>query len=108
MFRLGETYSCRNIVGVVIGLGGCLLHITTCLFVMHSTKFQFGPFECLQVWASRNATPLWFASFDHSLRSFKKENVGAAELQELLNRTEVRRFITWATYVRSNSDDVST
>ncbi|KAG0630638.1 hypothetical protein M758_1G193600 [Ceratodon purpureus] len=46
------------------------------------------------VWASRNATPLWYASFDHSLRAFKKENVGAAELQELLNRTEYNPVFT--------------
>lgn len=44
----------------------------------------------VQVWASRNATPLWYASFDHTLRLFKKAGVSADELQELLDRTEVR------------------
>lgn len=47
-----------------------------------------------QVWASRNATPLWYASFDHTLRAFKKENVGATELQELFNRTEYNPVFT--------------
>ncbi|KAG0580420.1 hypothetical protein KC19_4G171700 [Ceratodon purpureus] len=47
-----------------------------------------------QVWASRNATPLWYASFDNSIRAFKKENVGAAELQELFNRTEYNPVFT--------------
>lgn len=65
-------------------------------FPTFSVKFCFESFECLQVWASRNATPLWHASFDHTFRSFKKENVGAAELQELFNRTEVRLFIIMA------------
>lgn len=44
----------------------------------------------LQVWASRNATPLWYASFDHTLRQFKEKNVTGAELQDLLNSMEVR------------------
>lgn len=43
-----------------------------------------------QVWASRNARPLWPASFDHTLRLFKEANVGAEDLQALLNRIEVQ------------------
>lgn len=46
----------------------------------------------MQVWASRNATPLWYASFDHTLRQFKEKNVSGAELQDLLNSMEVRRL----------------
>jgi phosphoenolpyruvate carboxylase len=43
-----------------------------------------------EVWASRNARPLWPASFDHTLRLFKEANVGAEDLQALLNRIEVQ------------------
>jgi phosphoenolpyruvate carboxylase len=43
-----------------------------------------------EVWASRNARPLWPASFDHTLRLFKEANVGAEDLQALLNRIEVK------------------
>lgn len=66
---------------------------TTCLSVIFHKSFSLIFLRVLQVWASRNATPLWYASFDHTLRAFKKENVGATELQELFNRTEVRSFI---------------
>jgi hypothetical protein len=43
-----------------------------------------------QVWASRNARPLWPASFDHTVRLFKEANVGAEDLQALLNKIEVK------------------
>ncbi|CAM6091089.1 unnamed protein product [Calypogeia fissa] len=47
-----------------------------------------------QVWASQHATPLWYASFDHSLRLFKKAGVSPKELQELLDRTEYSPVFT--------------
>ncbi|KAL3690522.1 hypothetical protein R1sor_016831 [Riccia sorocarpa] len=47
-----------------------------------------------QVWASQNATPLWYASFDQTLRLFKKAGVGPRELQSLLNRTEYNPVFT--------------
>jgi len=47
-----------------------------------------------EVWASRNARPLWPASFDHTLRLFKEANVGAEDLQALLNRIEYNPVFT--------------
>jgi hypothetical protein len=43
-----------------------------------------------QVWATRNARPLWPASFDHTLHLFKEANVDAKDLQALLNKIEVK------------------
>jgi len=43
-----------------------------------------------QVWATRNARPLWPASFDHTLHLFKEANVDAEDLQALLNKIEVK------------------
>ncbi|KAG6545450.1 hypothetical protein Mapa_013050 [Marchantia paleacea] len=47
-----------------------------------------------QVWASMNATPLWYASFDHTLRLFKKADVGPRDLQSLLDRSEYNPVFT--------------
>eukprot|EP00271_Cylindrocystis_brebissonii_P012817 TRINITY_DN32322_c0_g1_i1.p1 TRINITY_DN32322_c0_g1~~TRINITY_DN32322_c0_g1_i1.p1 ORF type:complete len:1183 (+),score=274.32 TRINITY_DN32322_c0_g1_i1:143-3691(+) len=46
------------------------------------------------VWASRSATPLWYASFDHTLRLFKKMDVGPKEVQALLNKIEYNPVFT--------------
>jgi hypothetical protein len=43
-----------------------------------------------QLSATRNARALWPASFDHTLRLFEEANVGAEDLQALLNRIEVK------------------
>lgn len=47
-----------------------------------------------QVWASRSATPLWYASFDHTFRTFRKADVGPQELQKLLNKIEYTPVFT--------------
>eukprot|EP00850_Spirogloea_muscicola_P022796 SM000312S11989 [mRNA] locus=s312:20749:29613:+ [translate_table: standard] len=47
-----------------------------------------------QVWASQSATPLWYASFDHTLRLFRSLDVPPRELQLLLNRLEYYPVLT--------------
>jgi len=47
-----------------------------------------------KVWATRNARPLWPASFDHTLHLFKEANVDAEDLQALLNKIEYNPVFT--------------
>eukprot|EP00850_Spirogloea_muscicola_P015912 SM000126S26288 [mRNA] locus=s126:9904:18596:+ [translate_table: standard] len=47
-----------------------------------------------QVLASQSATPLWYASFDHTLRLFRSLDVPPKELQLLLNRLEYYPVLT--------------
>jgi hypothetical protein len=57
---------------------------------MHSILINSLETFGFQVWATKNARPLWPTSFNHTLHLFKEANVDGEDLQALLNNIEVK------------------